>query len=166
MLLLLLLYLSSWDAKVVEISGLRWRSDRSDCSWGMRPLFVWMYFLSLLTWWGVSCHIKSWIRISIVTEIENHWRYTFSYELFILLNNILSCWCRCCCSITTSTAKTLFLRIKISCFIHFPQGRIVTSRNSWRDRTSSSFGTVWYSCWIKPLISSSCLWDWIFMTTS
>ena len=162
MLLLLLLYLSSWNTKVVEISGLRWWSNRSNCSRSMRPLFVWMYFFSLLTWWGVSCDIISWIWISI--EIENHWRYPLSNELFILLNNVLSYWCRCCSSITTSIAKTLLLRVKIPCFIHFPQRRIVTSRSSWGD--PSSFRAIWYSCWIKPLIRSGCLWDWIFMTTS
>ena len=169
MLLLLLLYLSSRNTKIVEISGLRRWSNRSDCSWSMRPLFVWLYFFSLLTWWSVSCDIMSRIGISIVTEIENHWRYPSSYELFILLNNILSCWCRCCSSITTFVAKTLFLRVKIPRFIHFPNGRIVTSRNSCRasssSSSSSSFRAIWYS-WIKPLIRSSCLRDWIFMTAS
>lgn len=162
LLLLLLLYLSSWNTKVVEISWLRWWSNRSNCSRSVRPLFIWLYFLSLHTWWSVSCDIISWIRISI--EIENHWRYPLSYELFILLNNILSGWCRCCSSITTSIAKTLFLRVKIPCLIHLPQRRIVTSRYSWGD--PSSFRAIWYSCWIKSLIRSSCLWDRIFMTTS
>lgn len=168
MLLLLLLYLSSWNTKVVEISGLRRWSNRSNCSRSMRSLFAWLQFLSLLAWWSFSCDIVSWLGISIMAVIENHWRYSSSYELFILLNNILSSWCRSRCrsisSITTSNAKTLFLRVKIPCFIHFPQGRVLTSRDSWGAPTS--FRPIWYSRWIKPLISSCCLWDWIFMTTS